>query len=466
MMRFFCYAFVVSLLPMVCCAQAEDLQEVLRLSLENNPTIARVSFVVEALREERAQLFGATRPHVSWEGRIGVNERFGGSGRGPVRSSLVLEQSLYAGGRTRIALRALDRRIAAQEFRALAEEQDVLLETALAYLDVWRDRAVLDLQVHNEAVLEKELSAVRDRFVTGSVTETDVVQAESRVGSARAQRISASGDLRSSLARLEELSVVGELEVRAPSSLLFASVFPSGEEEAVSIAEGRHPLVLAALEEVLAAEADVEVSRRAHRLTAKLQGSLVFEDDHRVPDSVQSEQDEASAGLMAIFSFPLYAGGTLSGDVSRREAILSQRSEELSELRRRLRRGVRVLWARWRSSEALVRSWSAALVASELALEGVRAEQRLGERTILDVLNAEQERLFAHTNLLSARRDRWAFSYRFLASVGRFTADSLDIERSADSLAGRFADRADVFARAGSDVIESSGFDTDLGAGL
>ena len=199
----------------------------------NNPTLLGQRAKVRATDEQVPQALSNWRPSISLSGSISRSmttntaRTFGGQNqiRPPRGADLKISQLIYRGGRTFAATREAENTVQAERARLTETEQDVLLATATAYLNVFRDEAVLKLNINNEQVLKRQLEATRDRFKVGEFTRTDVHQAEARLAGANADRIDSEGKLEASRAAYR--NVVGQ---PAPRNLK-APAAPAGEPE-------------------------------------------------------------------------------------------------------------------------------------------------------------------------------------------------------------------------------------------
>ncbi|MHA1114453.1 MAG: TolC family outer membrane protein [Alphaproteobacteria bacterium] len=407
-------------------ARAEGLIDALTAAYETNPTIQAQRARLRATDEGLPQSLAGWRPTVTlsgetgrqrYETNIGVRDR--PQHRDPTSASVIVSQPLYRGGRTVAGSRRARNLIEAERARLTGTEQGVLLDAATAFVDVVRDQAVLKLNAGNEQVLRRNLEATRDRFEVGEVTRTDVSQAESRLERATAERIRGEGALASSRAVFENVvgSVPGVLETPEPLADL-----PETRVAALSEAAAKNPNVVLAQFSEQAARDDVDVTTGELLPVLSLDGSI-----SRAYDTFARASQTDSAKIAAVLTVPLYQAGAVSSRVRQSKQVAGQRRVEVEVARRDAVEGAARTWEALQTARAQIVSIEAQIRASDIALTGVREEAAVGARTVLDVLDAEQELLDARSALVRARRDEIVAGFQLRAAVGRLTARNLGL---------------------------------------
>jgi TolC family type I secretion outer membrane protein len=286
-------------------------------------------------------------------------------------------------------------------------------------MDVWRAQSVVELAESNERVIERQLEATRDRFTVGEVTRTDVAQAETRLATAAAERIAAEGALRSNRAVYEEVigNVPGILLPPPPLAGL-----PGSLEEVTAISISRNPVILAAgFSEKAARHRVREVTGELYPSVALI-GSLSHNEEFAARDT-----ETQRAEIFAEVTIPLYQQGAVSSRVRAAKQISNQRRIEIEGARRRTGQEAITAWEGLQTARAQIRSFETSVRAAEIALEGVRQENQVGARTILDILDAEQELLDAKVNLVRSQRDDIVAGVAVLSAIGRLTARDLEL---------------------------------------
>ena len=404
-------------------AAAQSLNEALIQTYQSNPTLSAARAELRATNERVPQALSNWRPLVELEGTGGkayddnIRPTGTGDGRSPASGDLVVTQPLYRGGRTVAGTQRAENEVLAQRARLESTEQDVLLSAVTAYADVWRDQSVLALNVNNEQVLDRQLEATQDRFDVGELTRTDVAQSESRLSSATADRIGAEGNLSSSRATFENVIGIYPQQLDQPPLPL---ELPNSLEAVVSAAESANPGVLATSYDERAALRSVREVEGELLPSVNLQGSVGYQHERSSRTS-----EGSSAEVLAIVSVPLYQQGSVSSRVRESKQVASQRRLLVREALRQAREDAISAWESLLTARAQIAALQQSVRANEIALEGVRQENAVGARTVLDVLDAEQELLDAQVGLVSAQRDEIVASYQVLSAVGRMTAADL-----------------------------------------
>ncbi len=294
-----------------------------------------------------------------------------------------------------------------------------MLDAVTAYMNVVRDQAVLELRVNNEQVLRRQLQATEDRFQVGEVTRTDVYQAEARVAGATADRIQAEGDLE--VSRAQYRNIVGEAPGRLQAPPVPADV-PADANAVVDQALANNPDVLAAGFDERASVNGVSEVRGELLPSVTLSGTA--EKDY---DSVGEHTRLTTYEARVSVSVPLYQAGAVYSRLRSARQTVVQNRQNLEAERRTAIEAVTREWETLVTARAAIEAFRSQVTANEIALDGVRREAAVGSRTILDVLNAEQELLDSRVNLVGAQRDQIVAIYGVKSASGALTARTLDL---------------------------------------
>ena len=430
MIRKFVTASVLAAL-LTGTASADTLREALIDSYRANPTLTGQREALRATDATVAIAQAAGRPQVS--GTVGLNRDLTRSGildvggKGP-RLSLGVDLSypLFNGGSVRNNVRAAETRVEAGRATLRAVEGDVFTQAVSAYMDVIRDRAIVELNENNVKVLSTNLEATRDRFQIGDLTRTDVAQSEARLQLGRSQLALAQGQLKSSEATYRE--VIGHTPgALAPPPPL--PPLPATADEAVRIALADNPDLIAVSREARAAGYDVRVAEagRLPTLSAGLSGTYVDNSIAGNGSSVGPDTGSKIAGGLNA-RVPIFQGGLPAAQTRRAQALEGQRLEQTIGTERAVVATTRSAFARYEAAQRAIQSNTVAVQANELALEGARAERSVGTRTVLDVLNAEQELLNSQVDLVRAKRDAYVAGFQLLNAMGQAEAQDLGLD--------------------------------------
>jgi outer membrane protein/adhesin transport system outer membrane protein len=405
-------------------AAAETLEDALAIAYQTNPQLAAQREALLSTNERVPQALAGLRPFASATGSIGAEYQDttpgGDDTLNPSSIGVAVSQPIYRGGRTSADIDEAEAAVQAGRAALFDTEQVVLLDVATAYMNVLRDQAVLELQINNEQVLQRQLQATQDRFAVGEVTRTDVSQAESRLAGATAGRIEAEGLLR--VSRANYIRVVGQApgSLEAPPPL--GPLLPATLDETVALAESHNPAVVASIFNERAAQAAVRSVRGELLPEVRVVGQV-----QRLEEPSRFTDNSTDASITAEVTVPLYQSGAVYSRVREARYIAEQRRIEVEDARRAAVEAAIAAWEELTTARATIESRRAQVTAAEIALDGVNQEALVGARTVLDVLDAEQELLDARVALVRAQRDEVVASFRVLSAVGRLTAPELNL---------------------------------------
>ncbi len=422
-------------------AEQTKLVDALVLTYLNNPTLESARADVRATDERVPLALSGWRPTARINASLGVehsNSSIIGKEQDtePRRVALELVQPLFRGGRTVAGTREAENTVRAQRALLEAVEQNTLLNGVQVFIDVVRDQSVLELTKSNEQVLMRQLEASEDRFEVGEVTRTDVAQSQSRLARSTAQRIEAEGNLVTSRASYKE--IVGEYPENLEPTMLPGDL-PSSEEETIEMSL-KNPAVVSAEYQELAARDRVDLVFGELMPSLSVTGSLSREED----TSREGSENE-SASLIAQLTVPLYQAGGVDARVREAKERVAQRRQDVEEQSRAVVQFATSAWRDLETARAQIVSFTSEVEATRIALEGTEQEALVGSRTILDILDAEQEYLTAQVNLVRAGRDEIFAAYQVLLAVGRLTAPAIglpveyyDVEKHYNQVRNKF----------------------------
>lgn len=412
-------------------ASADTLREALTRAYTNNPTLtgerARQRATDENVPIARADGLPSAGATAEYSENVLVSRNSFSPARS-VFAGLNAEVPIYQGGAVANRIEAAENRVEAGQAILRATEASIFTQVVAAYMDVIRDQAIVALNRENVNVLGVNLEATNDRFEVGDLTRTDIAQSQARLALAQSDLQTAEANLVESRTRYVQLVGDAPDDLQPPPPL---PGLPASPDQAVDIAIENNPDLIAAREEREASRFDIEVAEAARlpRLSAVAQGGYT----NFLGTLPGSETGQASnisksgvVGLQA--TLPLFQGGRPGAQVRQAQAFYSQAMEQVIEAERAVVAQTRAAYASWQSSLEVIESSQVAVEANTLSLEGVRAENSVGTRTILDILNAEQELLIAQVQLVSARRNAYVAGFSMLAAMGQAEADDLGLD--------------------------------------
>lgn len=423
---------IVTAIIVAAPASAETLREALLKAYRTNPTITGQRAALRATDEGVPIARAAGIPSISANGGL-VNDLLPSTNTlaSPQRQGTANTQltvPIYQGGAVRGAIRAAQTRVEAGRATLRSVESDLFTATIVAYMDVIRDEAIVGLNLHNVHVLDVNLQATRDRYHVGDLTRTDVAQSEARLALAHAQLESTEAQLIAS--RESYIRVVGSppLDLQPPPPL---PLLPTMPDPAVNQALRNNPSLLAAAKQRDATRYDVDIAKsgRLPKLSVVVGGNYYnYLGALGSGTGVQVGQTGTSVTAGLALTVPLFQGGLIGAQVRRAAALRGQSIEAAIGAERAVVAQTRSAYAAWRSSQRVIALSETAVTANKASLDGVRAENSVGTRTILDILNAEQELLNSQVTLVTARRDSYVAGFALLAAMGGAQASDLGLE--------------------------------------
>jgi outer membrane protein len=411
-------------------ASADNLREALVSAYQTNPTLTAQRETLQATDATVAIAKAAGRPQVS--ATVGLNRDLSRSGilntggKGPTLSAGAdFSVPLFNGGSVKNSIQAAKTRVEAGRATLRAVEGDVFTNAVSAYMNVIRDRAVVELNQNNVKVLETNLEATRDRFQIGDLTRTDVAQSEARLQLGRAQLATAQGQLTASEATYRQQIGHPPGQLAPPPPL---PPLPTTPEEAVRIALANNPDLISISRQAIAAGYDVRVveASRLPTISGAVSETYVNELGGSTTPLFPSTGTQTTIGLNA--RVPIFQGGLPAARIRQAQAQEGQVLEQVVGTERAVVQAARAAFATYDAAQKAIQSETVAVQANQLALEGARAEQSVGTRTVIEVLNAEQELLQSQVALVTAKRDAYVAGFQLLNAMGQAEAQDLGLE--------------------------------------
>ena len=421
-------------------AQAETLREALAQAYRTSPVLAQARAQLRAVDEGVPLAKANSRLQVS--GTVGLTQSADGltsyqHGARSLTGGLNLSYPLFQGGRVKNAINAAESRVVAGRADLQTTEGNFFTDAVTAYMDVIRDQSVVELNAGNVRVLETNLRASRDRFQVGDLTRTDVAQSEARLSIARSQLATAQGQLTRSRETYRRVIGVWPSNLDQPPEL---PKLPATPDEAVEIALANNPALASVAANTKAANYDISAARAQRLPTISAVGGNSYSDylgTRAQASGLPKDQnflfdqtvEQTRAGLQ--LTVPLYQGGAVSARVRQAQANQNAVVEQGIDIERQVIANARAAYAIFSASTQAINAYGQAVSANRLALEGARAENSAGSRTVIEVLNAEQEYLNAQVQLVTAERDRYVAGFALLNAMGVAQAGNLNLEGGA-----------------------------------
>jgi outer membrane protein len=393
------------------------LAEALASAYANNPTLIAQRASLRATDEGVPQALSGYRPKVTGAADAGITA-INGTTLYPRGVSLTIEQPIFLGHRTANGVKIAETAVLAGREVLRNAEQSTLLSAAQAFMNLVQAQAVLNITRDNLDFLSAQVRAANDRLNVGEGTKTDVAQTTARQSAGQADYNAAVAGLNTAIAVYEQ--IIGHKPKSLGAARPIDNLLSKTLNAALADAMTAHPAILAAGYNIDIAEFNVKVTEGALLPTISVSGTLSHDDG-------TSQGTSNSASAVARLSVPIYQGGEVASQVRQAKETLGQRRIELDASRDEVRQAVISAWGALDAARAQIRAAEAQVQAENLVLSGVIEEQKVGQQTTLDVLNAQQELLNARLLQVRAQHDRVIASYSLLAAIGMLSADRLNL---------------------------------------
>ncbi len=408
---------------------AENLIDAFVMTYQSNPELKSERAKLKTLDENLSQANSSFRPKVSLVSDIshvdselelesGVKSD---SNRQPYGASVVLNQSLFSGFESVASKKSAENLIKAGRFSLVSKEQDLLLETAKAYMSVVHADASLGLNFNKEQVYKKHVDEAKKRYEIGEITITDYSQSEARYEGAKAERISAEGLLENAKAYYQ--SVTGafpenlDKNVTPPSEMILSEF-----DDVLNIALKENPLIKMSMFSEKSARNDV--AKSGSGLLPSLDGRL----SGTYGENQQYKNDEyKELKATATLNIPLYEGGLYYSKVRQAKEIANQKRLDTEALRLDIKKSVTETWQNLNAIKARIKAYDSQIKAYEVALLSMEKEWEIGTKTIIDVMDAEQDLLDAKLNMVTAKRDEVVESFSLISLTGGLLLSNFDV---------------------------------------
>lgn len=407
---------------------ADTLSDVLSATYQNNLTIQASRAGQKATDELTAKAKAGYRPNIYAQGSIGKThhemtfdntlppEKYNQT---PKDVSLSFSQPIFSGLSTFNEVHSAKQQVKSGRANLRNTEQVSLLDAVAVYMDVIRDEAVLELNKNNEEVLKRHLASTKKKFQVGDLTRTDVAQSEARLSQATANRIAAEGALNVSKTNFFNVVLQDPRDLQDVKEPLISP--PSSLEEALQEAEKNNPKIKAAIHAEKSAQYAVSSKKGKLLPSVSVNGTV-----GKAKENTSVAEDDYWQ-LSANATVPLFQSGAEYADVRQAKNTASQYRLLLAKTRQDVKAETTTAWEKYQSSKAQIKSLTDQIKASDVALKGVIREQSVGTRTVLDVLDAEQEYLNSQVALVRAHRDEIVSAYALLGAIGQLTPSALKL---------------------------------------
>jgi outer membrane protein len=412
-------------------ARADTMESALLRAYRNNPQLNAQRASVRVIDENVPQALAGYRPKVSgtFAAGVGYVDQLADGNNGkkieqgdqtPHAAGITVTQTLYNGNQTANKTRAAESQVFGAREGLRLMEQSVLLAAATIYMDYLRDAAILEVQRSNTKVLELTLRQTRDRYSAGLVTPTDVAQSEAQLAAGRSQELAAESTLTTTRANFRRIIGIEPAKL-APASPV-DRYLPATQRDAVELALRENPNVTAAMYGVDVSFLTVRINEGALLPTVSLQAAVT-----KAWDPTITQIRQFTAATTAQLSVPVYQGGAEYSLIRQSKETLEQQRLTMQQVRDQARADLVTAWGQLLAGKAQVVAAQSQVEASEVAYLGTTKEAQVGQRTVIDILNAQQTLVNARVALVTAEHDRVVASYAVLSAIGRLSPQVLHL---------------------------------------
>ena len=430
MNRIFLILYKTTLIFFFCSiCYSQTLYDTLSKAYNNSPLLKSHRFKLEAINEELAKALSKNRPQVNLSGSVGSDETTTVNTSGiestknnnPKSVTLEIQQNLYDFGRTKSLINIADNSIFAQRADLRNQEQEILLEASRIYLALLASTEINKLAKNNLLLLQKHYQATEDRFKLGEATSTDLSLAKARYYRARSDEIKSRGGIEKE--RSKYFSLIG---IEAPKKLYFPQIKIALPEKLKDITketlQGNPIIIASGFRKKLSF---IKISSAASELLPTLDLNLSAQNAW-APNTFFDEYENYK--MEFNLKIPLYLGGYNYSNIRQKKKEAMQSSKVLDYNIKKILKEVEILWIEFKSLEAQIVSINSAIKANEMAVEGVKKENEVGSKILLDVLDAEQDLLEEKVEAVKVERDKYITIFNLMAFMGKLSSSELNLD--------------------------------------
>ena len=341
----------------------------------------------------------------------------------PWTIGVTVTQNLFNGFKTANSVRVAEAQVMSRREALRNSGQGVLLDAVTAYMNVLANQTLVDSQRLALQFYSETLAVTQRRLAAGDVTPTDTAQAQARLARARADLNAAEVQLAISQALFAQ--VIGSPPVKLEAAQPIDRLLPRSREQAIEISSHEHPAVLGAMFDVDVAEWTIHVAESSLFPQLNVQGNVARNVEN---DFTLSTKRTDQASVVGQLNVPIYDGGLAASQTRQAKETAAQSRLVLQQVRNQARTAAVSAWVASEGAKVALAASEAEVSAATVALQGVQREAQGGQRTTVDVLNAQGDLMAARARLIGAQRDRIIASYTLLSAIGHLDVKSLGLD--------------------------------------
>ncbi|UGY13030.1 TolC family outer membrane protein [Bradyrhizobium septentrionale] len=412
-------------------ARAESLPEALVKAYQTNPQLNAERARQRATDENVPQALAAYRPQIIAGLSVGlqaVRDQLPGNviqtaTLKPWQIGVTVTQTLFNGFKTANSVRVAELQVQSGREALRNVGQGVLLDAVTAYTNVLANQTLVEAQRANVNFLKETQAITQRRLNAGDVTPTDTAQAEARLNRGLADLNAA--EVNFAISQATYAQVVGNPPSQLRPAETIDRLLPRSREDSIALALREHPAVTAAGFDVDVASTSIRVAESSLMPNVNVQGSVSRSRDS---DPTLGTFGTDQASVIGQLTQPIYDGGTAASQTRQAKEVAAQSRLVLDQVRNQAKTAVVSAWVANEGAKIAVSASESEVKAAEVALAGVQKEAAGGQRTTVDVLNAQQDLITARARLIGAQRDRVIASYTLLSATGRLDVKTLNLK--------------------------------------
>ena len=406
-----------------------NILETINKAINYNPKIKAQKFSYESSKENIKQVYSAIFPSIEMNLSKGykdtdssTSDRKINESVSPQDFSINLEQNLYTGGKFTAEAKKAKSQLLIEEENLRLIRYEIILESALAYLNVLEKKKLIELNNLKEEKFKNVFKSIELLVKVGSASQSDLVFAQSKLVQTAAEKIVSINEF--NVIKANYKKIVGEFlpngNLEEPK--INKINFPNNFDNAIDIAFINNPKIkIAQLEENIA-KFDIKSQFAESMPNITLDGEY------------QSTEDTASKGsysdtakITAKITVPIFKGGKNISKIKQAKIIAKKVRYELENKRNEITQTVTKSWTDFQTSETLLKAANINIEARKLILEGIEQEAKLGIKSYIDLLQSKEELIDAEFNKITATKNYIISALQLKADIGELSLKDLYI---------------------------------------
>ena len=406
-----------------------NILETINKAINYNPKIKAQKFSYESSKENIKQVYSAIFPSIEMNLSKGYKDTDSSTSDtkinesvSPQDFSINLEQNLYTGGKFTAEAKKAKSQLLIEEENLRLIRYEIILESALAYLNVLEKKKLIELNNLKEEKFKNVFKSIELLVKVGSASQSDLVFAQSKLVQTAAEKIVSINEF--NVIKANYKKIVGEFlpngNLEEPK--INKINFPNNFDNAIDIAFKNNPKIkIAQLEENIA-KFDIKSQFAESMPNITLDGEYQSKDD-----TTQKGSHSDTAKITAKITVPIFKGGKNISKIKQAKIIAKKVRYELENKRNEITQTVTKSWTDFQTSETLLKAANINIEARKLILEGIEQEAKLGIKSYIDLLQSKEELIDAEFNKITATKNYIISALQLKADIGELSLKDLYI---------------------------------------